>query len=108
MPLEQEVMGLLIGGFSGIMVISILIILLIWMKNKNHVFGYIWIILHLLLVSVAVYFALNAFAFDYQHPMASEEISLRIGVSGAIWGLSMVCLIIAIFYFSKVKKQVTF
>ena len=102
MPLEQEVMGLLIGGFSGIMVISIFIILLIWV----HAFGYIWILMHLLLVSGAVYFALNAFAFDYQHPMASEEISLRIGVSGAIWGLSMVCLIIAIFFFSKVKNHV--
>ncbi|WP_175631835.1 hypothetical protein [Virgibacillus siamensis] len=105
MPLEQEVMGLLIGGFSIVMGITILITVFLWVKNKNHSLGYIWTLLHLLLFSVATYFALKAIAFDYTHPMASEEISLRIGISGFVWALSMICLVMALFSFSRMRKE---
>ncbi|MFC3039666.1 hypothetical protein ACFOGI_05325 [Virgibacillus xinjiangensis] len=104
MPLEQEVMGLLIGGFSIVMGVAILVTVFLWMKNKNNTPGYIWTLLHLLLVSVAVYFALEGIAFDYNHPMASEEISLQIGISGVVWAFSMLCLVIALFSFSKKEK----
>ncbi|MFC4559709.1 hypothetical protein ACFO3D_16095 [Virgibacillus kekensis] len=106
MPLEQEVMGLLIGGFSFVMGIAILVTVSLWVNNKNNSWGYIWTLLHLLLVSVAVYFALKAVAFDYNHPMASEEISFQVSVSGVVWALSMVCLVIAIFSFSKERKSI--
>ena len=105
MPLEQEVMGLLIGGFSFVMGVAILVTLFLWVNNKNNNSGFIWILLHLLLVSVAIYFALKAISFDYSHPMASEEISLQIGVSAVVWALSMICFIIALFSFSKVRKR---
>jgi uncharacterized membrane protein YbhN (UPF0104 family) len=105
MPLEQEIMGLLIGGLSIIMGIAILITVFLWMKNKNKNSGYIWTLLHLLLVSVAAYFVLKAIAFDYNHPMASEEISLQIGISGFVWALSMICLVIALFSFSEERKH---
>jgi ABC-type polysaccharide/polyol phosphate export permease len=76
-------------------------------KNKNNKSGYIWTLLHLLLVSVAVYFALKAIAFDYNHPMASEENSFLLGISGVVWVLGMICLVIALFSFSKNRKQST-
>lgn len=101
MPLEQEVKGLLIGGFSIVIGITILITVFLWIKNKGNSLGYMWILLHLLLFSTATYFAVKAVAFDYSHPMASEEISLQIGVSGVIWALSMLCLVFALFCFSK-------
>ncbi|WP_246202584.1 hypothetical protein [Virgibacillus doumboii] len=105
MPLEQEVLGMLIGGFSIVMGISVLITVFLWLKNKGNSSGYIWTLLHLLSFSVAVYFALKAVAFDYDHPMASEEVSLQIGISGVVWALSMLCLVIALFRFSKGKKS---
>ncbi|MCM3587753.1 hypothetical protein M3182_18640 [Mesobacillus maritimus] len=105
MPLEQEVMVLLIGGFSIVMGIVMLVVVFLWMINKNNNLGYIWILLHLLLVSVAMYFALKSITFDYKHPMASEEISLQLGVSGVVWALSMICLTIALFSFSKMRKH---
>ncbi|WP_332694530.1 hypothetical protein [Halalkalibacter lacteus] len=101
MPLEQEVVGLLIAGFSTVMVVTILVVVFLWIKNKYNSSGYIWTLLHLLLFSVAVYFALNGIGFDYNHPMASEEISLKIGISGVVWAFSMICLVIALFSFSK-------
>ena len=101
MPLEQEVMGLLIGGFSFVMGVAILVTVFLWVNNNS---GFIWILMHLLLVSVAIYFMLKAISSDYNHPMASEEISLQIGVSGVVWALSMICFIIALFSLSKARK----
>lgn len=36
MPLEQEVIGLLIGGFAIVMGIAIVTTLLLWFKNKHN------------------------------------------------------------------------
>lgn len=107
MPLEQEVMGLLIGGVVIVMGIAILVTVFLWMqnKNKNKSTGYIWTLLHLLLISVAAYYVLKAIAFDYNHPMASEEISIQIGISGVVWAISMICLVIALFSFSNERKH---
>ena len=103
MPLEEGVIGLLIGGFAIVMGIAILATLLLWLKNRNNSFAYVWTLLHLLLSSVAIFFFLKAISFDYYHPIASEEISLQIGISGVIWALSMLCLLIGILKFSKDK-----
>jgi hypothetical protein len=59
-----------------------------------------------LLFAIAVYFLLRAISFDYHHPMASEEISLRLGMTGVFWFLSMICLLLGIYNFSKISKGV--
>ncbi|WP_239984633.1 hypothetical protein [Lentibacillus sediminis] len=105
MLLEQGVMGLLIGGFSIVMGITILVTVFLWIKNKKNSSGYIWTLLHLISFSIAVYFALKSIDFDYNHPMASEEISLQIGIFGVVWALSMLCLVIALFCFSKRRNS---
>lgn len=107
MPLEQEVIGMLTGGFSIVMGIAILTILVLWLKNKNNSSGYVWTLFHFLFFSAAIYFGLKAISFDYNHPMASEEISLQLGISGVIWAISMICLVIGIFNFSKTRKHNT-
>lgn len=104
MPLEQEVIGLLVGGISIVIGIAILLIVYLWIKNKDKSYGYFWLLLHLVFFSVAIYFLLKAISFDYNHPMASEENSLHIGFSSLIWALSMVCLLIGIFNFSKKRN----
>ncbi|WP_345240616.1 hypothetical protein [Pontibacillus salipaludis] len=79
----------------------ILVTIFLWVRNKHNRSGYTWIVLHLLFVSAAVYVALKGMAFDYTHPMASEEISLQMGISGFVWALSMLCLAIALVRFSR-------
>jgi len=39
------------------------------------------------------------------HPMASEEISLRLGIAGVWWALSMSCLLIGVSKFTAVKRS---
>jgi hypothetical protein len=82
--------------------VAFLVVLLVWNRDKRA--AYAWVVLHLVIFSVAIYFFLQAISFDYIDPMGSEEISLRIAVSGIVWALSMVFLIIGILSFSKKKK----
>jgi hypothetical protein len=107
MPLEEGVLGLLIGGFSVVMGITILVLMLLWLLKKNNSSAYVWTLLHLLFFSVAVYFFIKAISFDYEHVMASEENSLQIAIAGIIWAISMVCLIIGIFKFSYSGKVIS-
>jgi Kef-type K+ transport system membrane component KefB len=106
MPLEQEVLALLIGWFSVVIGIAILALLFLWSK-KNNSPAYLWTLLHLLLVSVAVYFFIKAISFDYEHVMASEENSLQIAIAGIIWAFSMDCLMIGISKFSISGKVIS-
>jgi len=101
MPLEEEVPGMLIVGFSTVIGIALLITLLLCFKSNNNRIAYIWICTHLVLFSVAGYFLWMAISFDSTHWMASEEISLLMGISSVIWFLSMICMIIGIFKFAK-------
>ncbi|WP_342598274.1 hypothetical protein MHB48_11870 [Psychrobacillus sp. FSL H8-0483] len=104
MPLEKEIFGLLIGGSAAVMGIAIFVTLFLWIKNNNKNSGYVWTLLHLMLFSIAIYFTFQVISIDYNHPMASEEISLQLGIAGVIWALSMTCLIVGIFNFSKSGK----
>lgn len=101
MPLEEGLLELLVGCFSFLMGMAILTVMFLWFQNKRYTAAYVWTVLHLLLFSASIYFILNAVSFDYEHPMAAEENSFNIAVSGIIWFSSMICLIIGIFKFSK-------
>lgn len=104
MPLEEGGIDWLIGGFSIVTGLVLLILLLLWFITKTNRSAFVWTILHLLLLSVAFYFSIRAISFDYKHVMAPEENSLQLGIAGIIWAFSMVCLLIGIFKFSKPRK----
>lgn len=102
MPMEQETMGLLVGGFLIIMGITIMIVLLqlFSKKRKSHRTAYSLVLCYLILFSLAVNQALRAIRFDVNHPMASEEISLRLGMAGVLWAVSMLFLVLGLIKFS--------
>lgn len=104
MPLEEEVLGMLIGGFCIVMSVAIILTVLLWIRNKDNHGSFFWTILHFILFSIATYFCLKALSFDYNHPMASEENSLRLGIAGVIWSISIACLLLAIYNFTKKKN----
>ncbi|SDZ83777.1 hypothetical protein SAMN05421743_101372 [Thalassobacillus cyri] len=104
MPLEQEVIGMLIAGYSIVMGGALLITLFLWVKKKDNFLAYGSTLLHMVFFSLAFYFVIKAMAFDYHHPMASEEISLQLGIAGVIWAVSMHFLVFAIYHFSKTRK----
>lgn len=73
-------------------------------KGKSYRMAYGLVLGHLVFFSWAVSQALKAISFDTNHPMASEEISLQLGISGALWAISMVFLVIGLIKFSFTKK----
>jgi uncharacterized membrane protein len=103
MPMEQETMGLLIGGFSFIIGVTFIIVLLLFFSKKRKPFriAYTLIIVFLLFFSLAASQAIKAISFDINHPMASEEISLHLGISGVLWSISMLFLVLGLIKFSK-------
>jgi hypothetical protein len=106
MPMEQETMGMLIGGFSIIMGITFIVVLLLLFSKKRKSFrmAYGLVMGHLIFLSWAVSQALNAINFDVNHPMASEEISLRLGTAGVLWAFSMLFLVLSLIRFSNTQK----
>lgn len=106
MPLEQDVPNLLIIGFISIILIMTISTITLWIRNKEKSAAYIMVSLHIMLLSIAFYFFMNAITLelDYNHPMASEENSLQIGIAGVFWALSMLSLLVAIFKFSRKNK----
>jgi uncharacterized membrane protein len=106
MPMEQETMGMLSGGFSIVMGIAVIFTIFLWVKNKKQSIAYSWIFMHFVLFSIAIYLSFQTITFDNDHPMAAEEISLRLGLTGVFWFLSVVCLLLGIFKFSKTIKVI--
>ena len=107
MPLEQEVPNLLTTGFIAIILILTISTIVLWIRNKGNSTAYIMVSMHLLLLSSAFYFFMNAITLelDYNHPMASEENSLQIGIASVFWTLSMLSLLVALFKFSNISRK---
>lgn len=107
MPLEQEIPHLLTTGFIFIILILGVSTITLWVKHKKNSTAYIFILVHLLLLSTAFYFFMNAITLelDYYHPMASEENSLQIVIAGGLWALSMISLLGAIFKFTSLSRK---
>lgn len=105
MPMEEETMGLLIGGFSIIMGITFIVVLLLLFSKKRKAYrmAYGFVMGYLVFFSWAVSQALKAISFDVNHPMASEEISLRLGITGILWAISMVFFVLGLLFFSMTK-----
>lgn len=68
------------------------------MENYGFVIGYF------IFFTWAISHALNAINFDVNHLIALEEISLRLGIAGVLWAISILFLLIGIIKFSSVNK----
>jgi succinate dehydrogenase hydrophobic anchor subunit len=105
MPLEQEIEGLLIGGYGIVLLLACLFTIWLWIKSERAKIAYFYIFIHLVLFFLSLYNGLKAVTFDYTHPMASEEISFRFSVMGVLWGVSMIFLFLGIFKLTQFKRR---
>ena len=106
MPLEEEIPLFLTVGFVAIILLFTICIITLWVRNKGNNTPYMMALLHLILLSTAFYFFMNAITeLDYNHPMASEENSLQIGIASGFWALSMLSLLATIFQFAKIARK---
>jgi len=103
--METETIPTLINGFSGVIILIVIYILVLWWKNRG--FSYAWIIGQVLFLVLGFNSTLKIFDRKMvPSAMLSEEVSLVIGLSALYWALSMVCMVIGIWQLSsKDRKQ---
>lgn len=101
MPMEQEIRGYLITGFSLVVIVSLMLLIywLIKYKEKNI----IWFIAHFLTLALSLFFLINLLIGPNfsNYPMASEENSLQLALSGITWVVSIIFLSKGILEFIK-------
>lgn len=107
MPMEQGTIGMLTAGFSIIMGLTFITVALLIFSTKRKPFrvAYGMVIGFIVLFSFAFIQLLNAISFDFDNPMASEEITLRLGTAGVLWAISMLFLLFGLIKFSAVSKN---
>ncbi|PFK34056.1 hypothetical protein COI93_17870 [Bacillus cereus] len=101
MPMEQEIRGYLITGSSLVIIVSLMLLIywLIKYKEKNI----IWFIAHFLTLALSLFFLINLLIGSNfsNYPMASEENSLQLALSGITWVVSIIFLSKGILKFIK-------
>lgn len=102
MPMEEGTLGLLAGIFYLIVfgLFVFVLALLFSKKYRKLKIPYTLLIWHLTFLALAGNLLLDAFSFDSHHPMASEEITLRLAFAGGLWVLSMFFFALSILKFS--------
>jgi len=104
--LEEEVYEMLNWGFSIVVGIEFIFIFYLWLKFKYLKGAFIWLFAHIAFFTFAGYKLLVAInSFEHQNPMASEDASFSMGISGTLWILSVACLLIALGKLVQVKSQ---
>lgn len=92
MPMEQGVKEYLVTGSCLVVIVS-LILLIYWLikyKEKNI----IWFIAHFLTLALSLFLLINLLIGPNfsNYPMASEENSLQLALSGITWVVSIIFL----------------
>jgi hypothetical protein len=105
--MKQETMRMIIDGFSIIMIISFIVVLLLYLLEKRQSFRTVYglILAFLACFNWSVKQLLKAIAFHMNHPMVPAEISFRLGVAGVLLAISMFCLILGLIKFSSARKK---
>lgn len=113
MPMEQETMGYLYTGFFIMIGLAIIGTLYLWKRNnaKKAQSAYIWMLMHHLLLILAFFQFIKVKEVDiiqdgYVHAMASEEFSFILGVTGVLWAIAIICLLISLYIFATKKEPI--
>ena len=97
MPMEQEVIPLLVAGVCVVMFLSFFIVIGQWVVTKNSAYG--WITAHLVVLSLSIYrwiYLLSGPDWS-QGAMVSENNSLVIGGAAVLWAISMGLLMVGVY-----------
>lgn len=96
MYLEQEVYSLLIWGFALIAFLSVLVLILLYLKCRNrHIFWFGGQVVFLTLAFCYFYKAIS-YLPNQGNSMYSEMQSVNIALAGIFWAASMVFVLIGV------------
>ncbi|WP_221563535.1 hypothetical protein [Alkalihalobacillus sp. TS-13] len=105
-PLEEGIFGLLETGYVVSLAAIFSVILFMMLKDNQQRSAFVWILIHICLNFTTIFFLSKSLATDYlQVTASSEENSLLIGISGLLWFLGLISLVISVYKFSVVRNQ---
>jgi uncharacterized protein len=105
MPMEAETLGMLTLGFAMVILISVIITIMLWVKVRSKAFG--WFLMQIVLLAAAFFNFIKLLIINtsISRAMISEENSLTLGIMGMLWACSMLCMLIGIYRLSKEKTK---
>lgn len=101
MSMEAETLSMISWGFFIVGGVSLLVIIKLWMSSKNK--SFIWFIAQL----IFLYLSFLKFTYlirmkpEVPQVLLSEENSLALGISGMLWAISMLGMLIGIWNLGK-------
>jgi uncharacterized protein len=103
MQMEAETLSMLTLGFAIVILISLIIIIMLWVKIRSNAFS--WFLVQIILLAIAFFKFIKLLVININIPKAiiSEENSLALGLIGVLWACSMLCMLIGIYGLSKEK-----
>jgi uncharacterized protein len=103
MPMEAETFAMLTLGFATVILISVIVIIMLWVKVRSKAFG--WFLVQIVLLCAVFFNFIKLLIMNSNIPkaMVSEENSLALGIMGVLWACSMLCMLIGIYWLSKEK-----
>lgn len=104
MEMEAETLSLISWGFYVVGGFSLLVIIKLWMGNKDK--SFIWFIAQLFFLCLSFLKFTYSIRMKPQIPqtMLSEENSLALGISGILWAASMFCMLKGIWNLGRKNK----
>ncbi|APH04885.1 hypothetical protein [Bacillus weihaiensis] len=99
MPMEQETMTFLINGIGAVIVIfflTVMYLLFFFRKGRSFRWVYGMVLAFIFFLVISILNLKEAIGIDYKHPMASEEITYRLGLSGLLFSASLLFLLVGL------------
>lgn len=105
MQLEAETLAMLIMAFAVVILISLSVVIMLWVKVRSKAFG--WFLVQIILLAAAFFNFMKLLIINasISRAMISEENSLTLGIIGILWACSMLCMLIGIYRLSKDKTK---
>jgi len=102
MPLEEGVLTIIMFCFYGLILCVLLIVISMTIrKEKKDRTPYIFMILHLIFLVFAGTQLFGAISNNPNHPMASEEMSIKLTISTLVWVFGMAFFMLGLLRFNK-------
>ena len=106
-PMEAETIPLLITGVILVLVVSLIVITILFIKKKSR--GYLLFIAQLIFFGLSFYQLIEIFNIrnETDGVMSSEIVSGKIGLSAVLWAIGMLCMLVGIILTGKGRKTKT-
>lgn len=100
---EAEVPLFLLVGFTAVAILSFVALFVLFIRYRN--LNLLFFLVQLLFLILAFRYLFGLITVADNHPMLTEECSLRVGLAGICWAFSMLFMFIGIYRITRKKEN---